>query len=66
MMEEIMSTKSTHRASTSAQFVAGKSARKDLSPAHNERVVKPSTHTGSLSFSQAKAAVTAIMLSRGK
>lgn len=61
-----MSNKSAHRTSTSGQFAAGKSARKDVTAAHNERVVKPSPYTGSLSFSQVKAAVTAIMLSRGK
>lgn len=61
-----MSSKSTHRAATPGQFVAGKSARKDATSAQNQRIVKPSPYTGSLSFAQAKAAVAAVILSRSK
>jgi hypothetical protein len=61
-----MSTKPSHRSGTSGTTVAAKSLRKDYKAPTSERVVKPSPHTGSLSYSRAKAAVTAVMLSREK
>jgi hypothetical protein len=64
-----MSTKQSHRSGTSGTFgttVPGKSLRKEYKAPTSERVVKPSPHTGSLSYSRAKAAVTAVMLSREK
>jgi hypothetical protein len=61
-----MSNKSPHRTGPSASMIAGKAVGKESKSVSNERVVKPSPYTGSLTFSQVKAAVRAVMLSRGK